>query len=133
MTEIAAVLAAVLLAAVAAFQLALAAGAPWGAMAWGGTRSGRLPAVMRFGSAAAVVVLALAALVVLAQAGVTNSSPIPSGTLRGVTWAIAGFMVLNTLGNLASKSSIERRIFGPTTALLVVLCVIVALNGDGPG
>ncbi len=133
MVETAAASAAVLLVGVAVFQAALAGGAPLGAMAWGGTREGRLPTPMRLGSAAAVIVLIFAALVVLAQAGVLSWSPVPSGALGAVTWVIAGFMVLNTLGNVASKSRAERLVFGPITAVLAVLCIIVAAGGNGPG
>ena len=41
------------LAVVAAFQVALAAGAPWGRAAWGGQHQGRLPARLRIASAVA--------------------------------------------------------------------------------
>jgi hypothetical protein len=36
--------------------------------------------------------------------------------------------MLNTLGNLASKSRLERTLFTATTALLAVLCLYVALS-----
>lgn len=130
--KVAGLVAAAVLVAVAAFQFALAAGVPWGRLAWGGTREGRLPASMRLGSAAAVVALIFCALIVLAQAGVTGWSPVPTGALRATTWAIAGFMVLNTLGNVVAKSRFERFVMGSATAILVVLAVVIASGGDGP-
>lgn len=132
MTEAAAVVAAIVFALLALFQVALAAGAPFGGVSWGGTHQGKLPRQMRFGSAIGVVVLVLAALIVLAAAGVIGWSPIPEGALTATVWVLAGFLVFNTLGNLASKSRFERLVFGPVTAFLVVLCVTVALTGDGP-
>ena len=38
------------------FQVALALGAPWGALAWGGQHGGTLPAGYRWGSAFANIV-----------------------------------------------------------------------------
>ncbi len=58
--------AATLFLAIAAFQVALAAGAPLGFMAWGGGQDDVLPAGYWVASAAAVVVLVIAALIVLA-------------------------------------------------------------------
>ncbi|MFW2383402.1 MAG: hypothetical protein ACN4GZ_16730 [Acidimicrobiales bacterium] len=132
MTELAAVVAAILLGAIAIFQLAIAAGAPWGDMAWGGRHDRRLPTRLRLGSGVAAVVLVVAASVVLAQGGVTSWTPVPEGALRTVTWVLAGFMVLNTAGNLASASRTEQRVFGPTTAVLAILIAVVAITGDGP-
>ncbi|MCP4304851.1 MAG: hypothetical protein GY788_08265 [bacterium] len=132
MTELAAVVAAILLGAIALFQLAVAAGAPWGDMAWGGRHDRRLPMRLRVGSAVAAAVLVMAATVVLAQGGVISWTPVPEGALRTVTWVLAGFMVINTIGNLASASRMERRVFGPATAVLAVLIAVVAISGEGP-
>ena len=132
MTATAATIAASLLVAMAAIQVALALGAPLGGIVWGGRYQGKLPTTLRIGSAAAVLILVLAALVILAQAGLLSWSPVPTRFLAGGTWIIAGYMALNTLGNLASKSRFERLAFGPMTALIAVLCVVVALNGSGP-
>jgi hypothetical protein len=41
-------------------------------------------------------------------------------------WLIAAFLVLNTLGNLASKSRLDRTLFAATTATLAALCGYVA-------
>ncbi|MEJ2578414.1 MAG: hypothetical protein P8Z68_04885, partial [Kineosporiaceae bacterium] len=79
-----AVLAAALLTAVAAFQLALAAGAPWGEMSYGGravTSGGVLSASYRLASAGAVVVLLLAAALILARVGLLPPGPAGPGFL----------------------------------------------------
>lgn len=131
MAEFAAVVAAVLFFLIAAFQVALAVGAPWGGYAYGGARIGKLPSSVRLGSAVAAVFLLLAASVVLAMGGVVDVTPVPEGGLKTVTWVLAGLMALNTVGNLAAKTKLERFGFGSATALLVVLLAFVAANGDG--
>jgi hypothetical protein len=40
---------------------------------------------------------------------------------------VVGFLVLNTLGNLASNSRLERILFAGTTAVLAALSAFVAL------
>lgn len=107
----AAVIAAALIVATAALQLALAAGAPWGDHAYGGaasTTDGVLPVPFRIVSAAAAVVLLLAAPFVLTRARVARVSFLRDRLLLWLTWAIVGFLVLNTLGNFASESPFER-------------------------
>ena len=67
-TRVAAVVFAGLTAVVAAFQLALALGAPWGAYAMGGAFPGVMPAAMRAAAAVQILVLGGVALVVLSRA-----------------------------------------------------------------
>ena len=69
----AAVAAAIGFAGIAVFELALAAGAPWGHAAWGGAHAD-LSAAQRAGSAVAVVVWAGAALIVLGRAGLWSAA-----------------------------------------------------------
>ena len=123
------IIAAVLFAGVAAFQVALAAGAPLGHMAWGGTHDRELPVTMRINSGVAAIMLVFAAIVVLAEAGVTSWSPIPDFLLTPTVWILAGLMLFNTVGNLASQSRFERFVFAPITLVLAGLCVAVALSG----
>lgn len=113
----------------AAFQTALALGAPFGDRVWGGALSEVLPAGWRIASGIAAVVLVWMALVVLARAGVTRTSPIAPRYLTRTTWIIAGFMALNTLGNLASGNAFEQQVLGPITAVMAVLTAVVAHRG----
>ncbi len=46
-----------------------------------------------------------------------------------VTWGIAGHMALNTVGNLASQSDLEKFLFGRATFVLAVLTAYVAYRG----
>lgn len=51
-----------------------------------------------------------------------------SGLLAPAAWLITGYLALNTLGNLASKSRLERAVFAPLTAVLAILSGYVALG-----
>ena len=83
-------------------------------------------------SGIAAAILAVGAVVILARAAVIGwPSDIP-GLLAPAAWVLAGFLLLNTLGNLASKSRLERTVIAATTATLAVLCAYVALTGGGP-
>ena len=124
----AAVLAAVLFLGMAAFQASLALGAPLGAHVLGGRNQGALPSRLRVFSAIAAAILVGAALVILGRAGVVGWPAGATGLLTPASWVIAGFLVLNTLGNLASKSRIEKTVFAATTATLAVLSAYVALS-----
>jgi len=124
-TERAATTAAGILMAFAGLQVSLAAGAPLGAHVWGNSQPAVLPAGMRAASGGAAVVLASAAWVVTARAGLVRP-PAASRSLGIATWAIGGYLTLNTLANLASASPVERRVFAPATAVAAALTTLVA-------
>jgi hypothetical protein len=114
---------------IAAFQVALALGAPLGSAAWGGT-SAELPVGLRIASAFAVLVWALAALLVLRRAG--YRVPLVSSRMsRWGTWIVFGLTVLGAFLNLASPSNWERFLWGPLALVLAMLCLFVA-RGGGP-
>jgi hypothetical protein len=68
------------------------------------------------------------AFVILARAGAIGWPAGATGLLAPASWAIAAFLALNTLGNLASKSPIERTVFAAATSALAVLSANVALS-----
>lgn len=102
----------VLLAALVGLQIALAAGAPLGAVAWGGQHR-VLPPKQRAGSAIAAIVLVVAIYVLVA--------PVMAGL-----WIFGGYFTLNTLGNLASKSRLERLAMTPVAAMLAICFILTA-------
>lgn len=103
-----------LLAAVGVFQVALAAGAPWGAAAWGGSHPGVLPDTLRVSSAVSGVVYGTLAAV--------TSSAVGGPTLRRrLLTGAAGLMAVGTLMNLASPSLVEKALWSPVAATLAVL------------
>ncbi|MEO8273467.1 MAG: hypothetical protein ABI620_05340 [Chloroflexota bacterium] len=124
----AAVLAAILFVGMAGFQMALALGAPLGQHVLGGRSPGTLPGRLRIASALAAVILAVAAVIVLARAAVIGWPAEAVGLLAPACWVIAGYMALNTLGNLKSTSRLERTVFAAMTAILAILCGFVALG-----
>jgi hypothetical protein len=124
------VAAACLLCIVVLFQLALAAGAPWGAAAYGGRAvqdDGRLPTRYRVASAATAVFLTGALWFVLAAGGVITTTA-PLASLLGVgAWILVGLFALNTVGNVAGRHPVERWGAGGITAVLTILCTWIAL------
>ncbi len=112
------------LAIIAAFQLALAIGMPWGRAAYGGT-SATLAPELRMASAVATVVWLLAAAVVLGRAGYWGSGRWAVAFQRA-TLVVALLLLLGALVNFASSSPWERFGWGPLALLLATLCVVLA-------
>lgn len=108
---------------IAAFQAALALGAPFGEAAFGGANSGQLPPALRGASTFSMVLWLLAAATVLARG---RSGPTPPG--RGVVWGVRALAVLLTAGtvmNAASSSPWERYLWAPLALVLLVLCLLL--------
>ena len=127
MSTVAALTACLVLGLLAAFQVALAAGRPWGRFAWGGQHEGALPTPLRVGSAVSVAVYAALAVVLLWRAGVVGPGP-GSRAVRAAAWVVAGYFVLGTGMNALSRSRAERRTMTPVAAVLAALAVVVALG-----
>lgn len=107
------------------FQIALAAGAPWGEFAMGGRFPGKLPSAMRIAALVQVVVLAFITFIVLARAGIAGSE-FYELSVKAI-WAVVGFSLLATVLNLITPSKRERMIWAPVAILMLVTSVIVAL------
>lgn len=116
---------------IAAFQIALALGAPMGQAAWGGNHQGQLPAGLRVGSAIVVGVYVLAALIVLGRAGGAVVQ-LPQALFRWGIWVLVVMLPIGALMNFASPSNWERFLWGPVALVLGVLCFFVARNGPAP-
>ena len=128
LVELAAVAAAVLIAGVIAFQVALAAGVPLGEATMGGraaTVGGVLQPPYRAVALGSAVVLGLAAWIILGRAGLV---PIFLGgqALAWSTWVVAGFMALNTVTNLSGPHPLERWGMGSITLAAALLVGYVA-------
>jgi hypothetical protein len=125
-TAIAAILTTVILAALAIFQLALAAGAPIGRFAWGGQHN-VLPTRLRVGSAVSILLYALFAIILLQRADL--AAVFGSDTFVQVaTWVLFGYFTLGILMNGISRSKAERNTMVPVTLVLAVLTLLVALG-----
>jgi hypothetical protein len=118
--------AAVLCSGIAAFQVALAAGAPWGRIAYGGGQV-QLSDVQRITSGAAAVLWTAAALALLAYAGeLAGGRYRDSRALRRVIWLVAALSAFGAVLNLASPSMWERLIWVPVSLGTCALSVLVA-------
>lgn len=109
-----------------AFQLALAAGAPWGELAMGGRYPGRFPPPMRVLAVVQATILCVLALVVLDAAGV-----IALGWTTAVPWLRwlpVGFAALSVLVNATSPSPREKRLWVPVGLVLLVSSAVIALT-----
>lgn len=123
------------LAGVAAFQVALALGAPLGRAAWGGAYT-VLPTGLRAGSAGSAVFLTVATLIVFTY----GRRPRPvAAALRWATRVLGGLLALSALANFASPSRWENFLMGPVALILAALCVLATARddrrpepGDGP-
>lgn len=124
--QVAAYLAAGVFGAIAVLQLLLALGAPLGAAAWGGEHR-VLPAKFRLGSLVAILLLGVAAWVVLARAGLVEPGA-EATWVRIAIWVFAAYFMLNTAGNVTSKSKPERYIMTPATVIIVACLLWVAVS-----
>jgi hypothetical protein len=115
---------AIVAAAVVAFQIALAFGAPWGSYAMGGAFPGRYPPAMRAAAVVQALLLALMAAVILSRAGV--ALPKWSRASRGLAWVIVAFGVVGLALNLLTPSTGERLVWAPVAFLMLVLSALVA-------
>jgi len=118
----------VLTALLLVFQLALALGAPWGRLAWGGQHAGVLPTGYRIGSLVTIVVYAFLASVVLDRGGVT--ALYPEGFAIVACWVVFGVLALGTLMNAVSRSKPERTVMTPVALVLAVLALLIAIFGS---
>ena len=109
-----------------AFQLALAAGAPWGEFAMGGAYPGQFPPELRVAAVVQAVILALLALVVLARAGVML--PNWSKASRWLVWVAVVFSALSLVLNTITPSARERMIWAPV-ALVLLVCSVTVTRG----
>lgn len=92
---------------------------------WGG-RLNTLREMYRF-EAGSITVNLLLILLVLCCAG-HISCGFSAGAIRIIYWCIAALFFLNTLGNLFSKSKMEKIIFTPVTFLMTICAIFAALT-----
>jgi len=112
----------------AAYQVALAAGAPLGRAAWGGDHS-TLPDTLRIASVFPIVVYGLGSVVVLRRAGYRLAWVPPRVAHRG-TVVFGVVLLLSALVNFASHSPWERFLMAPVALSLGLLTLWLA---RGPG
>lgn len=110
----------------AAFQVAMAAGAPWGSYAMGGAYPGTFPPALRVAAVFQAVLLIGFALVALSRADLIL--PAWAQASRWMMWAIVAFSTLSLILNLITPSAGERAIWAPVAFLMLLCSLIVALS-----
>jgi hypothetical protein len=125
--QLAAGFGALLLLAIAVFQVLLALGLPLGVAAWGGSHR-VLPGRLRVASAVAAPIWLSAALILLERGRVVSLGLDPTLT-RVVVWGLTVLLALGTVMNALSRSRRERLIWTPIAATAFVVCLFLALAG----
>jgi hypothetical protein len=115
--------------AVAAFQVALVLGAPWGAYTQGGGTDGALDTSGRLVAAFSCVLLLVMAAAILARVGEGPLERAPARLVTALAWFTTVYASVAVVLNLATESSSERAVFGPIAILLFVL-VVTAMVGS---
>lgn len=123
---VAAVVACMLLGGLAVFQIALAAGAPVGHLAWGGKHR-VLPRGLRIGSALSVLLYGLFAWVIAAAAAGVDRFGDYVPPENPAIWVLTAYFGVGILANLASRSRPERFVMTPVAAVLCACCLVIAL------
>lgn len=128
LSRVAAIVYAIVSFAVVAFQIALAAGAPWGAYAMGGAFPGQFPPALRVAALIQAAILVGMAAVVLARAGIVL--PGWARVSRWLVWLVVAFAVVSLILNLLTPSAGERAIWAPTALLLLMSSAAVAFSAS---
>lgn len=115
----------ILLVLLAAFQLALVLGAPWGRFAWGGQQR-ILPTRFRRASVVSIVIYAGIAVTMLNRSGVISLIPDPLSVV--VAWVVFAYFCLGIVLNAISRSKPERFTMGPVCLVLALLSLVICLS-----
>lgn len=108
------------------FQLALVAGAPWGALTQGGRAPGTLPGSARAIAFVSAVLLAWFIHVIRARAG---SPP----RFRRMAWTVVAYCALGVVANAVTPSAAERALWLPVVTLMFATSLRVALRSAPTG
>lgn len=111
----------------AIFQLLLALGFPLGKLAWGGFYE-KLPVSLRIGSGIAILIYGYGVIVLLESAQIIQFLNQPE-LIEYSVWIFALLFSLSTIGNLQSKSNLEKKIMTPIGIFFCCLCLIVGMAG----
>jgi hypothetical protein len=125
MTEIAAWIAISIFLLMALFQFLLALGAPIGKMAWGGNYK-ILPKKLRIASFISAGIFLFAIIIILESAELFIIFNQPT-IVNIFNWILVCIFGLSTLGNIMSKSRLEKIVMTPVALVLTTLCFIIAI------
>lgn len=126
MLEIAAIIYTVFAIIVILFQLALAAGAPWGKLTMGGFHPGVLPKKLRIAAVAQALLIICTALIVLTEAKLMFVELQPVSKF-GI-WLVVAIYTTVTILNLITSSRWERYTGAPVAFIMLTSSLYIALN-----
>ncbi len=126
LVKVSVIIATVLFLSIAIFQILVLLGVFPVSMTWGGQFETITPVLM-ISNIIAFFLLTFFACVIWIRAEISKGRT-PSKFFFVMSWVITGLMLLNTLGNITSKSALEKMIFTPATIILFVTCLIVSLS-----
>ena len=112
-----------------AFQLALVAGAPWGAL----TQGGRYPGVLPWGARAVAV---LSAILLPAFIGIVRAHADARPRARAMRfprliWAVVAYCALGIAAHIATPSALERALWLPVVTLMFLTSLHVGRTRRG--
>jgi hypothetical protein len=122
----AALLYAVISAGVVAFEVALAAGAPWGAYAMGGASPGQFPPALRIAALVQAALIVGMAAIVLSRAGLILAGW--SRVSYWLVWVVVALTAMSLVLNLITPSAGERALWAPVLLVLLASSIVVALK-----
>jgi hypothetical protein len=124
--EAAAILCVIIFFSMSIFQLLLVFGAPFGKLAWGGKYK-ILPLSLRIGSFISALIFVFGGIIMLEKVNLISvlNSPVFVSIL---IWFFAILFGLSSLGNIMSKSRLEKRIMTPVALIIFFLCLIIAIG-----
>jgi len=120
--------AAIVMVGIAAFQVALVVGAPWGAYTQGGDTKGTLDTSGRVFAAVSCAILLVMAAAILARVREGPLKSAPGKLVTALAWFTTTYTALAVVLNMATRSSSERAVFAPTAVLLFVLVVTTMIS-----
>lgn len=126
MLEFAALLFALIVVGVSAFQMALVLGAPWGEFTLGGRWRGRLPMKVRVMPLFSLLLLLGFGAVILARAGF--AVPLVQQHAHSLAWVVVGYCALGTIVNAITPSKRERNLWLPVLLSMLMLSLLVATS-----
>ena len=115
-------------AVVIGFQLALAAGAPWGELTMGGAFPGQLPPPMRAAAVGSAVLMLAFAAVVAARAGL--ALPRWRQASRRLIWVVVAYALVGVVLHVVTPSARERMLWLPVVLLLAGCALVVARSAE---
>lgn len=111
---------------VIAFQIALAAGAPWGAYAMGGAFPGQFSPPLRIAAVVQAALIAGTIAVVLVRADIIRAR---WSSLAGrLVWGVVALGAISLVLNLITPSAGERAIWAPVALVLLLSSTVVAMT-----